>query len=50
MDVSEARIARWLKKAKSQSQARQFRQEGQLARILENLERNDGFKGFYQKA
>jgi hypothetical protein len=30
-------------------QARQFRENGALGSHLENLERNDGFKGFNQK-
>ena len=30
-------------------EARQFRQEGALGSHLENLERNEGFKGFNQK-
>jgi hypothetical protein len=49
-DVSEARIAGLLKKGQiTEAQARQFRQEGAIGSHLENLERNDGFKGFNQK-
>ncbi|HEV8290339.1 MAG TPA: hypothetical protein VGP94_00380, partial [Tepidisphaeraceae bacterium] len=49
-DVSEDRIATLLKKGQiSDTQARQFRQEGAIGSHLENLERNDGFKGFNQK-
>jgi len=50
MDVSENRIAALLKKNLiTETQARQFRQEGAIGSHLENLERNDGFKGFNQK-
>ncbi|HEV8606918.1 MAG TPA: hypothetical protein VGQ99_16360 [Tepidisphaeraceae bacterium] len=49
-DVSEDRIAALLKKGQiTEAQARQFRQEGAIGSHLENLERNDGFKGFNQK-
>ena len=49
-DVPENRIAALLKKAQiTEAQARQFRQEGAIGSHLENLERNDGFKGFNQK-
>src|SRR5258706_7833040 len=49
-DVSEDRVATLLKKGQiTDAQARQFRQEGALGSHLENLERNEGFKGFNQK-
>ena len=49
-DVAENRIAALLKKNQiTEAQARQFRQEGAIGSHLENLERNDGFKGFNQK-
>ncbi len=49
-DVAESRIAMLLKKGQiTETQARQFRQEGAIGSHLENLERNDGFKGFNQK-
>ena len=49
-DVSENRIAALLKKNLiTETQARQFRQEGAIGSHLENLERNEGFKGFNQK-
>ena len=49
-DVPENRIAALLKKAQiTEAQARQFRQEGAIGSHLENLERNEGFKGFNQK-
>jgi len=49
-DVSEDRISALLKKGQiTEAQARQFRQEGAIGSHLENLERNDGFKGFNQK-
>jgi len=49
-DVSQDRIAALLKKGQiTEPQARQFRQEGAIGSHLENLERNDGFKGFNQK-
>jgi hypothetical protein len=49
-DVSQDRIAALLKKGQiTEPQAHQFRQEGAIGSHLENLERNDGFKGFNQK-
>jgi hypothetical protein len=49
-DIAEDRIAALLKKGQiTETQARQFRQEGAIGSHLENLERNDGFKGFNQK-
>lgn len=48
--VSEARIRTLLKKGLiSEEQARRFGREGALGSHLENLERNDGFKGFNQQ-
>jgi hypothetical protein len=47
--VSESRIARLLQTGLiNQTQADQFRTQGALGSHLENLERNDGFKGFNQ--
>ncbi len=47
--VSETRIARVLAAGQiTPEQAAQFRAEGALGSHLENLERNDGFKGFNQ--
>jgi hypothetical protein len=48
--VREERIRRLLEKGQiTQEQARQFRENGAIGSHLENLERNDGFKGFNQK-
>jgi hypothetical protein len=48
--VSESRISTLLKKDQiTPAQADQFRREGAIGSHLENLERNDGFKGFNQK-
>jgi hypothetical protein len=48
--VAEDRIATLLKKGQiTQEQARQFRESGAIGSHLENLERNEGFKGFNQK-
>ena len=33
----------------TESQAAQFRKDGAIGSHLENLERNDGYKGFNQK-
>jgi hypothetical protein len=48
--VSEERISNLVRKGQiNENQARQFRSEGAIGSHLENLERNDGFKGFNQK-
>jgi hypothetical protein len=48
--VSEERVARLLEKGQiTAEQAEKFRKEGALGSHLENLERNEGFKGFNQK-
>lgn len=48
--VSEERIDRLLARGLiNRHQADQFRREGAVGSHLENLERNDGFKGFNQK-
>lgn len=48
--VSEKRIDALLRRGLiSDEQARQFREHGAIGSHLENLERNDGFKGFNQK-
>ena len=48
--VSERRIARLLSRGLiSEEQAHQFRERGAIGSHLENLERNDGFKGFNQE-
>jgi hypothetical protein len=48
--VEESRIARLLAAGQiTSAQAEQFRKHGALGSHLENLERNDGFKGFNQK-
>jgi hypothetical protein len=48
--VSERRIARLLSRGLiSGEQAEQFRRHGAVGSHLENLERNDGFKGFNQE-
>jgi hypothetical protein len=48
--VAEKRIARLLSQGKiTAPQAEQFRAMGAIGSHLENLERNDGFKGFNQK-
>ncbi len=47
--VAEKRIARLLeKKLITDAQAETFRKDGAIGSHLENLERNDGFKGFNQ--
>ena len=47
--VSETRIARALKSGYiTEQQAQQFREQGAIGSHLENLERNEGFKGFNQ--
>jgi hypothetical protein len=47
--VAEPRIARALKAGCiTEEQAKQFRENGAIGSHLENLERNDGFKGFNQ--
>lgn len=47
--VDEERIARLLESGDiTEAQAQSFRQEGAVGSHLENLERNDGFKGFNQ--
>ncbi len=47
--VSEKRIARALKNNWiTEPQAKQFREQGAIGSHLENLERNEGFKGFNQ--
>ncbi|HEX3358078.1 MAG TPA: hypothetical protein VHS31_13990 [Tepidisphaeraceae bacterium] len=47
--VSERRIARALAAGYiSEEQAKQFREQGAIGSHLENLERNEGFKGFNQ--
>jgi hypothetical protein len=47
--VSEERIARVLGAGQiTAAQAEQFRHQGAIGSHLENLERNDGFKGFNQ--
>lgn len=47
--VSEQRIARALQSRYiTEDQAKQFREQGAIGSHLENLERNDGFKGFNQ--
>lgn len=47
--VSESRIGKLLQAGLiSQAQADQFRAQGAIGSHLENLERNDGFKGFNQ--
>ncbi len=47
--VREANIAKLLKRGQiTAEQAEQFRKKGALGSHLENLERNDGFKGFNQ--
>jgi len=48
--VSEDRIRRLLERGQiTQDQAAQFREHGALGSHLENLERNDGYKGFNQQ-
>jgi hypothetical protein len=48
--VSEKRIARALASGYiTEAQAQQFREHGAIGSHLENLERNEGFKGFNQK-
>ena len=48
--VSESRIARLLANGQvTQQEADQFRVHGAIGSHLENLERNDGFKGFNQQ-
>lgn len=48
--VKEERIARLLENRQiTEEQANQFRKQGALGSHLENLERNDGYKGFNQK-
>ena len=48
--VGESRIHRALKlKYITPEQAKQFREQGAIGSHLENLERNEGFKGFNQK-
>ena len=48
--VSESRIARMLEaRLITPDQANQFRANGAIGSHLENLERNDGFKGFNQQ-
>jgi hypothetical protein len=48
-NVAESRIARLLGKGLiTAEQAAQFRSQGAIGSHLENLERNDGFKGFNQ--
>jgi hypothetical protein len=48
--VAEARIAALLVKGQiTQEQAAQFRKDGAVGSHLENLERNDGYKGFNQE-
>lgn len=48
--VSEQRIARLLEKGQiTKEQAEQFKKSGAIGSHLENLERNDGFKGFNQQ-
>ena len=47
--VSEKRIQRLLdERLITTKQADQFREQGAIGSHLENLERNDGFKGFNQ--
>jgi hypothetical protein len=48
--VREERLGKLLEKGQiTQEQAKQFRENGAIGSHLENLERNDGFKGFNQK-
>jgi hypothetical protein len=48
--VDERRIERALQRGYiTQDQAKQFREQGAIGSHLENLERNEGFKGFNQK-
>lgn len=48
--VREERLAMLLRKGQiTEEQARQFRDSGAIGSHLENLERNQGFKGFNQK-
>lgn len=48
--VAEPRIAALLAKGQiTEAQAAQFRKDGAVGSHLENLERNDGYKGFNQK-
>jgi hypothetical protein len=47
--VAPGRIERLLnEKLITPEQAKQFREQGAIGSHLENLERNDGFKGFNQ--
>ena len=47
--VSESRLKRALENRYiTQEQATQFREQGAIGSHLENLERNEGFKGFNQ--
>jgi hypothetical protein len=48
--VKEERLAALLKNGQiTQEQAQKFREQGAIGSHLENLERNEGFKGFNQK-
>jgi len=48
--VKEERLARLLERGQiSTEQAQKFREQGAIGSHLENLERNEGFKGFNQK-
>jgi hypothetical protein len=48
--IAEARLAKLLEaKLITEAQAKQFREQGAIGSHLENLERNEGYKGFNQK-
>jgi hypothetical protein len=48
--VKEERLARLLERGQiTAEQAQKFREQGAIGSHLENLERNEGFKGFNQK-